>query len=149
MRSIIRLIALDSERSALIDVSTLVLFFTLERILSCIEHALSDADLDLHTCGLPLRQDPQTGKLCLPLDAIPRFVRITKPLKGHRNARLVMSLELDVAALQIKQQYSNLMSNPEELIDELRFTMRPSSITWPHTGLRHAPRQSSVEGAPA
>lgn len=145
MRSIIRLIALDSERSALLDVSTLVLFLTLERILSCIEHALSD--VDLHACGLPLRQDPQTGKLCLPLDAIPRFVRIIKPLKGHRDARLVMSLELDVAALQIKQQYSNLMSNPEELIDELRFTMRPSSITWPHTGLRHAPRQSSVEGA--
>lgn len=117
--SISTLIALDADRSALLDVRKHILYLSFERILSRFDFELSAVLNRVADSDLQIRFDPLNGTPCLNFRDIPGFLNMVRPAKNAYFDRWKMSMELDCAVLLIKMDRQGLLYKPQQLSMEL------------------------------
>jgi hypothetical protein len=124
MTKIKTLIPVDRNRSALFDLPNLVLLFTLERILRCINYPLANLH-EVAMLDLPFRKDPVNGKLCLALNEIPRLLKIIDSPK-YANSLLVRRLAREISTLENRLKNTDLIGNPWQLNEDLKSIIQPA-----------------------
>lgn len=126
-----RFIALDAERSALLDARRHVLYLSFERILSRFDFELSAVLSRVTDSDMPIRFDPLNGTPYLDFRDIPSFLSMIRPAKNAYFDRWKMSMELDCSDLSIKMDRQGLLYKPQQLSMELMTIFRPYRPYYP------------------
>jgi len=129
--SICPLIALDVDRSALLDVRKHILYLSVERILSRFDFELSAVLNRVADSDLKIRFDPLNGTPCLNFRDIPGLLNMIRPAKNARFNRWKMCMELDCSELSIKMDRQGLLYKPQQLSMELMTICMPYRPFYP------------------
>ena len=118
-------IALDAERSALLDAKEHVLYLSFERILSRFDFELSAVLNHVIGSDISIRFDPLSGAPYLNFKDIPAFLSTIRPAKSAYFDRWKMSMELDCSVLSLKMDREGLLYKPHQLSIELVTILLP------------------------